>query len=336
MTDTTTTPAASAAGPRIVTTTGDTPSEWQKKIEGEWVSNPSLFDADGNHVGFENVSRASVFENGATRYWMNTSIEAVGPLRNRFELGANFDFGVIDSDSNRVYTGPDFYGTGQPYGTFVDANYYSPGWTVDLRTWNHILPDGETQVYSSVLSDGWAVCGVFNGVYKRWFDTTTEKAQAEVAAWKQRERDLGARPHVLPTKQSGRWIGTMEVYAADQSRLGETHVTIDHEPLSLTRARQTITWDGALARRYSFERTRSAGLTTYDGPHIWGNARAFGRALFTAQHFDMEVPNCGVEKIKGREFLLDGSLSMSVVWDLWSGDARSHVVHGLLEWEPSS
>ena len=50
----------------------------------------------------------------------------------------------------------------------------------------------------------------------------------------------------------------------------------------------------------------------------------------------MGVPDCGVEKIKGREFLLDDSLSMSVVWDLWSGDARSHVVHGLLEWEASA
>ncbi len=329
---------SAVAGPRIVASTGDTPSEWQQRIEGEWVSNPSLFDAEGNHVGFENVARASVFENGQTRYWMNTSIEATGPLRNRFELGADFDFGVVDSDENRVYTGPDFYGTGQPYGSFVVANYYSPGWTVDLVTWNHVLPDGETQVYSSVLHDGWSVCGVFNGIYKRWMDTTTEQAQAEIAAWKQRERDLGAKPHVLPTKVAGRWSGVFEVFAADQNRLGQTQVTIEHEPLSLTRARQTITWDGLLDRRYSFERNRSSNLWTYDGPDVWGNARAYGRALYTSQHFDFAVPGdkVGVQKVRGREFLHDDSLEMSVVWDLWTGDARSHVLHGVLTWEPQA
>jgi len=48
----------------------------------------------------------------------------------------------------------------------VDAHYYSPGWTSDLRTLVHILPDGKTQVYSSLLYDGPAINAVFNGVYK--------------------------------------------------------------------------------------------------------------------------------------------------------------------------
>ena len=33
------------------------PSEWQKKITGEWYGRPSVFDPDGNHVGYERVSR---------------------------------------------------------------------------------------------------------------------------------------------------------------------------------------------------------------------------------------------------------------------------------------
>ena len=37
----------------------DKPSEWQQRIEGEWHGRPSLFDPEGNHVGYENVSRAS-------------------------------------------------------------------------------------------------------------------------------------------------------------------------------------------------------------------------------------------------------------------------------------
>lgn len=306
----------------------DKPSEWQQRIEGEWHGRPSLFDPEGNHVGYENVSRASVFEDGETRYWMNTRLDASGPLRNRLELGAQFDFGVIDSDENRVYMGPDFYGTGQPYGFFVDAHYYSPGWQADLRTWNHVLPDGETQVYSSVLHDGWTVCAVFNGVYKRYFDSSTAEAAAEIDQWIADETRIGSRPQVLPTKQRGAWTGSMEVHAADQSRVGTNHVTIAHEPLSLTRARHDITWDGVLPRAYSFERTRNGANTTYDGPDVRGNARGYGRALFTSQHFT----GGDVWKVKGREFLLDDDLTMSVVWEAFKGDQLTYVLHGQLDW----
>ena len=52
----------------------------------------------------------------------------------------------------------------------MDAHYYSPGWTGDLRTMVHILPDGETQVYSSLIYDGPKICTVFNGIYKVAFD----------------------------------------------------------------------------------------------------------------------------------------------------------------------
>ena len=52
------------------------PSEWQKKITGEWYGRPSVFDPDGNHVGYERVSRASVFEDGTTRYWMKTDLSS--------------------------------------------------------------------------------------------------------------------------------------------------------------------------------------------------------------------------------------------------------------------
>ena len=49
----------------------------------------------GNHVGYENVDRASVFEDGETRYWMNTRLERDrAAARIGCELGAQFDFGV--------------------------------------------------------------------------------------------------------------------------------------------------------------------------------------------------------------------------------------------------
>lgn len=311
-------------------------SEWQQRIEGEWHGRPCLFDAEGNHVGYERVDRASVIEDGVARYWMNTRLEASGPLRNRFELGAQFDFGIVDSDENRVYCGPDFYGTGQPFGLFVDAHYYSPGWQADLRTWNQVLPDGDTQVYSSVLHDGWAVCAVFNGVYKRTFDhATNPETQRYVEEWIEAETRRGPTPQVLPTKEPGAWTGTFAVHDHTQAQIGETSVRIEHEPLGLRRARHRVTWDGVVSRAYAFERYRDGARTQYDGPEVFGNATSYGRALFTSQH--LVGPDArGVEKIKGREVLLDpasDSRELAVVWQLFRGDTTSHVLHGVLTWE---
>lgn len=311
-------------------------SEWQKRIEGEWHGRPGLFDAEGNHVGFERVDRASVVEDGVSRYWMHTSLEGAGPLRNRFELGAHFDFGIVDSDQNRVYCGPDFYGTGQPYGLFVEANYYSPGWQADLRTWNQVLPDGETQVYSSVLHDGWAVCAVFNGIYKRTFDhKTNPETQKFVDEWIALETQRGSRPQVLPTKEKGAWKGELFLNPVDQSDAGKVDVVIEHDPLSLRRARQQITWSGDLERSYGFERLRDGARTQYEGPDVWGNAISYGRALFTTQHI-MNADSRGVEKIRGREVLIDpDTRELAVVWQLMSGETTTHFVHGLLTWDPA-
>ena len=315
-------------------TTATETSEWQKRIEGEWHGTPGLFDAVGNHVGFERVDRASVIEDGVARYWMNTKLDASGPLRNRFELGAQFDFGIVDSDENRVYCGPDFYGTGQPYGLFVDAHYYSPGWQADLRTWNQVLPDGNTQVYSSVLHDGWAVCAVFNGIYTRTFDhETNPETQQLVKDWIALETRRGAVPQVLPTKEQGAWTGSLFVNAADQSSLGEVEVRIEHTPLSLRRAHQQVTWSGALERSYAFERVRDGARIQYEGPEVFGNATSYGRALFTSQHL-VGADARGVEKIKGREVLIDADTrDLAVVWQLFRGDTTTHFVHGLLTWE---
>ena len=38
----------------------DQPSEWQQRIEGEWFGLPSVFDAEGNHTGFNKVNRLSL------------------------------------------------------------------------------------------------------------------------------------------------------------------------------------------------------------------------------------------------------------------------------------
>ncbi|GGO78445.1 hypothetical protein [Nonomuraea cavernae] len=303
------------------------PSTWQRRIEGEWFGRPSLFDATGTWQGYEDIRRSSVFEDGVTTYYMDGGLEGGGPMAGRFRLGAPFAFGVVDSDASRLYTGPDFYGTGQPYGSFVDAHYYGPGWQVDLNTWNQVLTDRDTQVYSSVLFQGPAVVGCFNGLYTRDL--------AKVEGWLAEETRNGPVPYILPTKAAGAFSGECEVYGADQKPRGAVQVTIELEPLDLLRTRQRVTWSGALDRAYTVDARRDGFRSFYEGPDAWGNAQAFGRANYPSLHF------ADVWKLKGREFMLDATPGMgagtelAVAYELFDGNVLGAVVHGVLRWSSS-
>ncbi|GIH80831.1 hypothetical protein [Planobispora longispora] len=313
--------ATGTAGPGA--TGSPRPSAWQRRIAGEWVGRPSLFDASGAWQGFEDIRRSSVFDGGVTTYLMDGGLTGGGPLAGRFKLGAPFAFGVTDSGGDRVYTGPDFFGSGRPYGSFVDAHYYGPGWQVDLNTWNQVLPDGETQVYSSVLHQGPAVVGVFNGVYTR--------DPRETEALLERETRCGAVPYVLPTKQACAYRGVCETWGADRERWEDVRITIELEPVSLLVTRVRVTWSGGLPRSYETLARRDGFRSFYEGPDAWGNATAYGRANYVSLHLG------GAEKLKGREFMIDAEPGMgagstlAVVYRLFDGDAPSAVVHGVLE-----
>jgi hypothetical protein len=305
-------------------------SNWQQRIEGEWHGLPSIFDAAGNHVGYNKVYRASVFKDGQTTYTMNTRlVETVGPLAARLEVSDVFAFGVKDGDTDRIYLGPDFIGAGHPYGALVDAHYYSPGWTADLRTMVHILPDGQTQCYSSLLYDGPAICSVFNGLYKVAFDYhTNPETKARIDAFCEAEKVNGRRPHILPQKKTGAWQGDMAVYGPDQQPAGLARVHIAYQPLSLLRAEMTVTLSGALEKRYTFTRYRNGPRHSFEGPDVFGNSMGYGRALYTSQHFYGEAL-----KLKGREFLLDDRFSLSVVWQFYKSDKMLYTLFGVLSWE---
>ena len=312
-------------------TTTDEPSNWQQSIEGEWYGSPAVFDAEGNHTGFIKVNRSSVFEDGTTTYYMHTLFDNDGPLRNRLEF-TEFAFELLDSDDDRIYLGPDFIGAGHPYGAVVDAHYYSPAWRGDLRTMVHVLDDGETQVYSSLLYDGPTVFAVFNGVYKVAFDYETNAATRErIDAFCATERVNGRRPHDLPSKISGEWRGPVTLYGADQQPSGQGEVRITHEPLSLLRARQVIEITGDLERRWVVERYHDGNRHTYDGPDLYGNAIAYGRAAYSSLHVMGQA-----EKIAGRDFLYDDQLSLSINWRLFTGDRLSTFLYGALTWSPTS
>ncbi|GAB1422421.1 hypothetical protein MASR2M15_26520 [Anaerolineales bacterium] len=311
-------------------TTTSKPSDWQQQITGVWYGQPSIFDANANHIGYNHVYRSSVFEDGKTTYYMNTVLDANGPLRYRLE-SSDFAFGVLDSDQDRIYLGPDFIGAGHPHGFLVDANYYSPQWRADLRTMVHILADGQTQIYSSLLYDGPTIFSVFNGIYKVAHDyDENPETKTRIDAFVASERKNGPNPHVLPAKKAGRWVGEMEVYNAMQERIGLNSVVIDYEPISLLRTRKTVQISGIINREYTFEGSRSSHLHNFEGPDVFGNAIAYGRALYTKQHFYNEAL-----KIQGREFIIDDHYTMSVVWQFYASDRRQYTTFGVLNWEES-
>ncbi|MGW0808658.1 hypothetical protein [Nonomuraea sp. NPDC002799] len=301
------------------------PSEWQRRIEGEWHGRPSLFDATGTWQGFEDIRRSSVFDDGVTTYYMDGGLEGGGPLAGRFRLGAPFAFGVVDSDADRLYTGPDFYGCGQPYGSFVDARYYGPGWQVDLNTWNQTI--GDVQVYSSLLFQGPAVAGCFNGLYTR--------DAAQVEQWLPAETRNGPVPFILPTKTAGAYAGACEVFGPDQKPAGSVRITVELEPIDLLRTRHHVTWAGALERRHTVEVRRDGFRSFAEGPEAWGNAQAYGRANFPSLHLP------GAWRLTGREFMMDATPGMgagttlAVAYELFEGNRLTAVVHGVLTWSSS-
>jgi len=307
------------------------PSNWQKTIEGEWYGLPSVFDAEGNHIGYNKVSRASVFdpETGKTTYIMDTRLQgATGPLVARFEVSDTFAFGVIDSDRDRIYLGPDFIGAGHPYGMLVDAHYYSPLWTADLRTMVHILPDMQTQVYSSLLYDGPKICAVFNGIYKVAHDySINAETRTRIDAFCEMERVNGRKPHILPSKKSGEWSGQMMVYGPDQQAIGMNKVHIDYQPLDLLRSEMNVSISGVFEKKYKFNRYRRSNRHFFEGPDVFGNSFGYGRALYTSQHFYGEAL-----KIKGREFLIDDNFTLSVVWQFYQSDRMKYTTFGVLTW----
>lgn len=304
------------------------PSEWQKSIAGEWHGYPSVFAPDGTHVGVNKVSRASEFENGRTTYWMDANFDAVGPLANRFECGA-FEFGVIDSDQDRIYTGPDFYGSGRPFGPLVDSNYFSPGWNTNLRTINHVIAERNIQVYSSQLYEGDTVVAVFNGLYVQTQDhDSNPETQKMVAEFLEKEKKAGRKPFVLPQKHAGTWRGELEVYGPDQQKIGTTQVTMKYRPINLTRAYVEVEMTGAIERKFEYERTRTENHHQFHGPDVFGNGMAYGRYLYGVQHFMGTA-----EKYTSRDVLIDEDFSLCTMWQFHKSHHEQFMVFGLLEWE---
>ncbi|MBY8860243.1 hypothetical protein K7711_27485 [Nocardia sp. CA2R105] len=298
-----------------------TPSRWQQRIAGEWVGRPSLFDAEGVWLGFEDIRRSSVFEDGQTTYYMDGGLTGGGKLAGRFALGAPFEFGVLDSDGDRIYTGPDFYGSGQPYGGFVDANYYGPGWQVSLNTWNQTVAD--TQIYSSVLYQGPAMVGVFTGLYTR--DPALAQQRIDT------ETRCGGVTFTFPTKDQSCYAGDLELWSADQQSIGKSRMTRTVAPRDLLTAEHRLSLAGPIESDLRFTVRRDGARSFHEGPDAYGSGLACGRANFVRLHY------ADGRRTIGREFMMDAEPGMgagstiAVAYQLFEHNRLAAVMHGVLE-----
>jgi hypothetical protein len=306
------------------------PSNWQQAIDGEWHGCPSLFEHDGTHVGTNKVSRASEFKDGRTTYWMETRFDATGPLMDRFEIGSRMEFGVVDSDQDRIYTGPDFVGSGRPFGLLVDSNYYSAGWNVNLRTVNHVVPDLGLQVYSSQLFEADTLVGVFNGLYIVTHDHAENTAtQQRVSDHIEKEKIDGKKPFNFPVKNAGVFRGEFEVYDENQQFVGTNQVTVTHRPINLLHSEQTIEIEGVINRKWTAMRTRNGGSHQYHGPDMHGNGKSYGRYLYSIRHVFGEA-----FKMWSRETVVDEDYTMVCAWQFMQSQKEKYMTFGVLRFEP--
>ncbi len=303
------------------------PSNWQQLISGEWHGMPALFKPDGTQVAFNRVARESKFENGRTTYYMHTDFDGADVFTSRFQI-PEFAFGVIDSDQDRVYTGPDFIGSGRPFGPLVDSEYFSPGWNVQLRTVNHIVPERGLQVYSSQLFEGNCLVAAFNGLYINTKDDAPATLQ-RIEDFLASERKNAKKPFVLPVKHQGQWQGVMDVYTPDQEFLGQNQVRIDYKPVDLVRAEVTVTVEGVVNRQFSFLRSRNQNHHQFHGPDAYGNGMSFGRYLYARKHFFGEAA-----RLDSRETLIDDQFSLCCYWQFGQSQREQFNSFGVLDWTP--
>jgi hypothetical protein len=314
-------------------TTNTAAANWHKHVEGTWHGLPSLFDAAGNHVGFVQADRTIEIDPETKQPLIRvaTRVDATGPLRARLEHPEHL-LRTRNDGGARVYDGPDFYGAGLPFGSLVLGADYCVPWTSDNQVAVHVLPDGKTQAYSTLLYQGPTIHAVINGIYRLSPPPGTPGAPSptELDEHRARERREGATPHTWPVRTRGRFRGELEAWSGDQTRAGTVAVAIDHAPQTPSRAEWTITLRGALERSLRVTRVRHGASHFYEGPDLFGNGIAYGRALFTTQHLAREP-----RRIRGREFLLDDKGTMSVVWEFLRDEKRELVLHGVLTFDPA-
>lgn len=204
---------------------------------------------------------------------------------------------------------------------------------LDNRVIIHII-DKTTQVYSTVLSVGPSTKTVITGMYKLtshdW--ENDEKVKKSIEDHIAKERAIGPKPFLLPARvgNNGEWNGKMRVFNAWQKEVGECNLKITHNPIDHFSSKQTFSMEGLINRKLSYIRRRQVNEHYYEGPDLYGNGQAFGRAVFNVCYIKGED-----YRWKSREFLLDSTnFSLSIVYEFINNEVLEYVIYGILEWTP--
>jgi hypothetical protein len=303
-------------------------TRWQQTVEGTWHGWPAIFDASGTHRGFVQADRRIELEGGAPVIRVKTSVEVDSILRWRLEHDEHV-LHVEHLQSCRVYVGPDFYGAGYPFGHCLIGTDYCVPWASDNRVMVQVLPDGQTQAYCTLLYRGPTLHAVINGIYKlRRPGDDSDDTNQRIAAHIAHERAHGSRPHILCHRGPGRFVGQVQIFDAEQGLRGTSEASLSLRPVGAMRAEGALELGGELDCSLRFARSRHENLYYYEGPDLWGNGIAYGRALYTTQHLRGQPA-----RIRGREFLIDGSQMLVVAWEFLREERLEHMVFGVLSWE---
>ncbi len=303
--------------------------KWHKQVAGIWHGCPGIFDAEGNSLGHVQADRSIFVEDeGQHLIKVETKVDCTGSLRSRLETPMHL-LRVKHLEDKRVYEGPDFYGTGYPYGSLILGNDYCVPWHTDNRVHVQLLPGTDIQAYSNVAIEGNTVVGVITGLYQQSQDyETNPETREKIDAYRLDEIKRRHEVHLLPRSTPGTFRGKLETYTPDQKCIGETTVEWKHIPHTQYTCRQEMTLSGAYERQVNIERSRHENHHFFEDG-FWGNAIGYGRALFWTGHFRGETT-----RLKGRDFQLDNH-SRGVVWEFFRADTLEYVMHGVLDFEPA-
>ncbi len=315
-------------------------ASWHAKVEGRWFGAPSHYDREGRRIGYSQprrtILRGSEQDLGVgdpntpdpERVLIDVpaDLHLEGPLKSRIEVDVQSAW-VRPTERSRVYEGPDFFGAGYPYGSLTLGWVFFAPWNCDAKVMVQILPDKVTQVYDNLQFVGEGLCSSLNGLYLLAQDhDDNPETQARVAAFLESERSGGHSLFRHSTRKKGQWTGTLEAYDRDQQRIDDVQVCIDYTPVGHHRSELHVQLEGGLNHAWRGTRYRHDSEFFYEGPEIFGNAVAFGRALYLRQQLT------GGLRLVGRDFLLDRDYAMAVAWEFKRGHHLEHVLHGKLDW----
>ena len=302
-------------------------SDWQQKVEGVWHGLPSVFSPTGEHNGHIRVYRHLDFD-AQQQPVFRVINEVASPCEITRAIAdcPEITLYVADAGNSRVYTGPHIYGAGHPFGTTLLGNDYIHAWQTDTAVIVQLLPDGITQLYSCLTYQGPVLTGAILGRYRNVRDESP-KSQAVLARFLQEERAEGNRPVADALRQPGCWTGSVAVYGSDNQGLGNADARFQQIPVDAGHTRLTLSLEGAMdVHAETCVNWHSQHQCAFAGPDFYGNAMAFGRALFSTRYLQGQAV-----KVVSRTTLLGDQLA--VVWAWYEHGQLTRVIHGLLDWQ---